>query len=343
MRWRDRSAAPAHRDHSPSRHIHHKDTLMQRFDHDHHYPSASTPARSPFRLPGLALALPAVSAALVGALTLTFSLGDHSSAPVAGSAAFAPAQANSATIALGRIATAATERDAAPVKKDQFVYVQRLARENKGTYGDRVMLGALHKEEIWTAQKPGPTTLTGWIRSSGKDAVMPGQLVPCTSSNPVRPGLWYATYAWMASLPTDRAAMRELLYDQTEVEEGESKDEAVFRTIGDLLSSVTMPTATTSALYEAAALIPGITRIPDVVDAAGRHGMGITRRDDDSATRSVLIFDKHTLAYIGSQAYFVRGGAASRDAENDVLFGIDAVMERGIVEQPGETLAHTAG
>lgn len=333
-------AASADWDLSPSRRLHHKDLLMQQIDRDRSASGAVSLAPSRRRLPRLALALPALSLALAGALVVTFSAGDHSTAPGAGPTASAPARVNAATVTLGRIAAAAMKTDVTPVKEDQFVYVQRLARENKGAFGGRVVLGAAHKEEIWMAQKPGRATTTGWLRSSGKDAVMPGQLIPITSATPVGPGLWHPTYTWLASLPTDPDDLLKLLYTQTTVEMGESKDEAVFRSIGDLLGSVIMPSETASALYKAVAKIPGITWIPDAVDAAGRHGIGITHSDSGSATRSVLIFDEDTLAYFGSQAYFTRGAGGTG---GDVLFGTDAVMERGVVDRQGDVPAKATG
>ncbi|MGW2034030.1 CU044_5270 family protein [Streptomyces sp. NPDC001811] len=336
-------AAPADWDLSPSRHRHHKDMLMQQIDQDLSAPGATSPAPPRRRLPRLGLVLPAVSLALTGALVITSSHGGHGSAPAAGSAASGPARVNSATATLDRIAAAAMKTDVTPVTEDQFVYIRRLARENKGAFGGPVALGATHKEEAWTAQKPGPVTTTGWLRSSGKDAVMPGQLVPSTFATPVRPGLWHPTYAWLAQLPTDPDALLKVLYSQTTVEKGESKDEAVFREIGDLLGSVIMPPATASALYKAVARVPGVTRVPDAVDAAGRHGIGITHKDSGSRTRSVLIFDKGTLAYLGSQAYFINGGARTGSTAGDVLFGVDAVMARGVVDRHGEVPPKTAG
>ncbi|MEW2288763.1 CU044_5270 family protein [Streptomyces sp. NPDC047841] len=336
-------AASADWDLSPSRHLHYKDILMQQIDQDHTAPGEKPAVPSRRRLPRLGLVLPAVSLALAGALVITFSHGGHGSAPAAGSAASGPARVNSATATLDRIAAAAMKTDAAPVAENQFVYIRRLARENKGAFGGPVVLGATHKEEAWMAQKPGPVTTTGWLRSSGKDAVMPGQLVPSTFATPVRPGLWYPTYAWLAQLPADPDALLEVLYNQTTVEDGESKDEAVFRGIGDLLGSVIMPPATASALYKAVARVPGVTWIPDAVDAAGRHGIGITHQDSGSATRSVLIFDKDTLAYLGSQAYFTDGGATTRGTRGDVLFGVDAVMARGVVDRHGEVPPESAG
>ncbi|WP_167529575.1 hypothetical protein [Streptomyces spinoverrucosus] len=56
-----------------------------------------------------------------------------------------------------------------------------------------------------------------------------------------------------------------------------------------------------------------------------------------------MIFDKDTLAYLGSQAYFVNDGARARGATSDVLFGIDAVMGCGVVDRYDDVLATTAG
>ncbi|MGI5397571.1 CU044_5270 family protein [Streptomyces sp. CA-251251] len=304
-----------------------------------HAPSAAADEMRPApfrRLPGLALALPVLSLALVGALAVAASVGGRGSSPVAGPTASAPARANDATVSLGRIAAAAMKADTMPVRGDQFGYVQRLTRQNTGEFGAPARLGAAHKEEVWQAQGPGRAVTTGWLRSSGKDAVMPGQLIPVTSPSPVGPGLWHPTYAWLASLPTDADVLLDRLHAETTVGKGESEDEAVFRTIGDLLGGVVMPPVTASALYRAVAMIPGVTWVPDAVDAAGRHGIGITREDGASVTRSVLIFDRTTLAYTGSQVYFTRPGARGTGAAGDVLFHIDAVVERGVVDRHGE-------
>ncbi|WP_435882982.1 hypothetical protein [Streptomyces flaveolus] len=51
--------------------------------------------------------------------------------------------------------------------------------------------------------------------------------------------------------------------------------------------------------HKVVAEVPGVLWITDAVDAAGRHGVGITHKDGCSAPRSVLVFDKATLACIG--------------------------------------------
>lgn len=330
-------AAPAAWDLPPGRHLHHKEVLMQQIDRDHARSSPSSPAPRRRRLPRPALVLPVASVALAGALAVTFFDGGHGPAPANGAVTAtdggSTAGRNGASVTLDRIAAAAMQTDATPVRDDQFVYVRSLVRENTGTFDGPVRLGALHQREVWTAQTPDPVARTGWGRETGKDAVMPGRTLPIESADPVPVGIDRPTYKWLASLPTDPDALLELLYARTRVGEGESKHQAVFGTIGDLLSTTIMPPANAAAFYKAVERIPGVTEIPDAVDAAGRHGVGITREDASSATRSEWIFDKDTFAYLGSRSYLKD---EARGITTDTLYGVDAVMERAVTDQHGE-------
>ncbi|WP_128379743.1 CU044_5270 family protein [Streptomyces cavernae] len=357
-------AAPAEWDLPPSRHLHFKDVLMQQIDRD--CAPAQTPARTPaqatspavspmpssptleapaprrVRLPRPAVWLPVASAALAGALAVTYSLDGHSSAPATGTstgtstgAATGASGVNSASVTLGRIAAAAMATDTKPVKDDQFVYVRSLTRMNQGTFDGPVQLGPLHTREVWMSQVSTPVSAgIGWIRESGKGAVMPGQEVPVDSADAVPAGIDRPTYEWLSSLPTDPDDLLRLLYARTTVDEGESKDQAVYGKIGDLLRETVMPPANAAALYKAVARIPGVTEIADAVDAAGRHGIGITREDAASATRDEWIFDRKSLAYLGSRSYITKD--KRKGARPDTLFGIDAVMQRAVVDRHGE-------
>ncbi|MFC9245122.1 CU044_5270 family protein [Streptomyces sp. NPDC057136] len=326
-------SAPAEWDLPPSRHLHYKDVLMQQIDHDR-TPSTQTHPTPRRRLARGVVLLPLASMALAGALIVTLSGGDDTFAPATGAAG-----ANSAPATLNRIAVAAMATDATPVKDGQFVYAESLTRSNEGTFDGPVRLGAVHKREVWTSQEPGPVTNTGWILESGKGAVMPGQLVPIESSDPVPAGIHHPTYKWLASLPTDPDALLKLLYAQTGVDEDESKEQAVFSTIGDLVSETIMPPANASAFYKAAAKIPGVKEIPDAVDAAGRHGIAITHEDASSATRDEWIFDKDTLAFLGSRSYITKDEV--KGITSDTLFGTSAIMERTVVDQHGKEPAKT--
>ncbi|MEV7364410.1 hypothetical protein ACWDR2_08740 [Streptomyces sp. NPDC003631] len=102
-----------------------------------------------------------------------------------------------------------------------------------------------------------------------------------------------------------------------------------------------MPPATASALYKVLERIPGVTVIPDTVDAAGRHGIGITRKDPASATRNEWIFKKNTSRILGSRSYMTADKRTGVTA--DTLCGIDVIMERGVVDKSGEVPANAEG
>ncbi|WP_328439790.1 CU044_5270 family protein [Streptomyces sp. NBC_00444] len=328
-------SAPAEWDLPPSRHLHFKDVLMQRIDRDSSRSTQSPPAPRR-RFPRTAVVLPVAAMALAGALVVTLSGGGNGSAPAAGTKT-AEAGPNNASVTLDRIAAASMATDATPVNDGQFVYVESLVRANKGTFGGPVRLGAVHKREAWFSQDPDPVKITGWLRDSGKDAIMPGQTIPIESPSAYPVGIDRPTYKWLASLPTDPDALLELLYAQTQAGDDESKEQAVFFKIGDLLNETIMPPENAAAFYKATARIPGVTVIPDVVDTAGRHGIGITREDPASAVRDEWIFDKQKLTYIGSRSYMTKDKEKGTEAET--LIGTGAVMRRTVVDTHPTTTA----
>ncbi|MEV7732199.1 CU044_5270 family protein [Streptomyces sp. NPDC088921] len=313
----------------PERHRHFKDVLMQQIDHD----TAVTPRRSRFLRP--AVLVPLASAALAGALLVTLSVDGRG--PATGSAPSATTAG--ASVTLNRIATAAMASDTVRVRDDQFVYVRTLERENKGDFSGPVRLGALHTEERWTSQDPGPLRVTGWIKASGKDAIMPDQMLPIESPDPRPAGVDHPTYRWLASLPTDPDALLARLRKEARPVEGESRDQAVFSLIGDLIGGTIMPPANAAAFYKAAAKLPGVREVPDAVDAAGRHGIAITLDDTGFATRDEWIFDKDTLALLGSRFYVTD---PDRGITTETLFGTTAVMETAVVGGKGEVPARAA-
>ncbi|MFF4487534.1 CU044_5270 family protein [Streptomyces sp. NPDC001544] len=335
-------SAPAEWDLPRNRHLHHKDVLMRRIDHDLN-PAARTAAAPPRRklLLRAAVLLPAASLALAGALVVTLS-GGGGSAPGSGTGGAGTAEGGpSASVTLGRIAAAAMETGTSPVKDGQLVYVRTLLRANTGTFEGPVKLGALHQSESWTVQNPAPVKTAGWLRETGKDAVMPGETIPIEEGGaPVPAGFDRPTYKWLASLPTDPAALLRLIYSRTKGDETESHDQAAFSRIGDLLGDV-MPAANNAALYKAAARIPGVVVIPDAVDAAGRHGIGITREDPRSRIRDVWIFDKHDLTYLGARSYITKD--KKKEPRPTTLLGVSAVMERAVVDHRGDTPGRANG
>ncbi|RFC77077.1 CU044_5270 family protein [Streptomyces sp. AcE210] len=323
------------------RHRHHKDILMQQIDRDHESVAATTPPRgeastatTPLRRRLLrpAVAVPVAALALTGALaaTLTFS-DDHGATPVAQ----APAPDGGATVLLNQIADASLRTDTAPVKDGQYVYVRSTVRSNEGTFAGPVELGAPHRRDVWMAQTSKPVKTLGTMRETGKGVPMSGQRLPYGSTDALAPGLERPTYAWLASLPTEPDKLLDELYTGTRTTGRESKDQAVFEKIGSLLDETVMPPENAAALYKAVARIPGIKRIPDAADAAGRHGVGISRQDARSAVRSEWIFDSESLTYLGSRSYLDKDGKGMK------LAGTNAILRRTVVDKSGAMPADT--
>ncbi|MCX4647790.1 CU044_5270 family protein [Streptomyces sp. NBC_01446] len=324
------------------RHRHHKDILMQQIDLHHESVAAATPphgrasaAPTPLRRRLLrpAVAVPVAALALTGALaaTLTFTGDDHGATPVAQ----APASDGGATVLLNQIADASLRTDTAPVKDGQYVYVRSTVRSNEGTFAGPVELGAPHRREVWMAQTSKPVKTLGTMKETGRGVPMSGQLLPYKSTDALAPGLESPTYAWLASLPTDPDQLLDELYAGTRTGGRESEDQAVFEKIGSLLDETVMPPKNAAALYKAVARIPGIKRIPDAVDAAGRHGVGVARQDDRSASRSEWIFDSESLTYLGSRSYLDKDGKGMK------LAGTNAILRRTVVDKSGTMPADT--
>ncbi|MEU5955346.1 CU044_5270 family protein [Streptomyces sp. NPDC047525] len=339
----------------PGRHLHHKDVLMQQIDRDtepvHQAPAALAPRR---RLLRPAVLMPAAAGlAVAGILAATLPSGGSDGVRDMGAGQGATP---GAAVTLDRIANASLKSGTRPVKASQFVYVRSLVRGNDGELNGKVKLGAPYTEQTWFSQDPAPVTDIGMTRESGKGAQMPGQDVPIEASavdgsedsgaipeGPERP-----TYNWLASLPTDPDALLKKLYAETRVIEGqETKAQAVFDKIGGLLGATIMPPENAAALYKAVAKLPGVTEVPDAVDAAGRHGIGITLDESSYTTREEWIFDKKSFTYLGSRGYMTKnhqpGGRPGREGNPEVLYGSSAVLERAVVDQRGMEPAGESG
>ncbi|MET7649470.1 CU044_5270 family protein [Streptomyces sp. NPDC005486] len=328
----------------PGRRSHHKDVLMQLIDRDGTRDSTrgrvddgepSRPRGRRFSRP--ALLAGAVAAALAAGLTVGIGAGQDGG----GAAAARPGASNaagasrSAVVTLDRIAAVALRTDVEPVGDGQFVYVRSKGAGNEGVFDGPVKLGAMHERQVWFSQRQGPVTDVGLIREYGQDwpieVGVPDGTDPKDAAVPA--GFDRPTYAWLASLPTDPAALLKLLYADTHVEKGEDRDQEVFGRIGDLVGEQIMPSATAAAFYKATARIPGVTEAADAVDAAGRHGIAIAREDTRHGTRTEWIFDPGTLDYLGVRTVFSRDTERARAG---TVYDTSAVLERAVVDKRGQ-------
>ncbi|GGS38607.1 CU044_5270 family protein [Streptomyces griseoviridis] len=308
---------PPERDLPAERHFHHKDRLMHLIDNDRAREPRPSRSRPFLRRPALWTPLAATALAGVLAVTLT-TTGDDRPTPPGGGAA----------VLLQQVAEVAARTEATAVRDDQYVYVKSLSAgaelEEDGTYR---AAGEPAEREVWWSQDPAPAKTVGLIHENGSYFPV-NELVP-PGSEGVPAGLDRPTYTWLSTLPTDPDRLLERLYDLTDPDDGQEKAQAVFDTIGDLLSETYMPPRNAAALYRAAAKIPGVTRETDAEDAAGRHGYGIRRTDTRAATATEWVFAPDTLIYLGERTYLTRdttSGKAGQTLEEN------AVLTRGVVD-----------
>ena len=229
-----------------------------------------------------------------------------------------------AVVVLDRFATVAATAPATPVRADQFVHVRSLVRTNTGRFGGRPRLGPVHRRSIWLPQAErldGPGR--GLIREQGRD-------VPIRSVGGSSAGIDRPTYAWFAALPRDPETLLRDLSSQVRAADGQQPAQAVFDAIGSLLRESVMPPGTAAALYRALGRVPGVTVVPDAVDLAGRHGVGIARQDDRYHVRDEWIFDPDDGAFLGDRSYLVGADGSRR------LFACSAVLARSVTDRAGQ-------
>ncbi|WP_258053102.1 CU044_5270 family protein [Streptomyces sp. Ru73] len=317
--------APANRDLPTERHLHHKDILMRQIDRDR--ARDRTPARRRVLRP--AVLAPVTALALAGALTVGLAVaGEGGTGAKAVPQAQGTAAAHGATALLGRISEVALATGTTPVRDDQFVYVKSKGRNGDQTSG-KVVTGPLEDREVWLSQRPGPVKRLGVIREHGETLPINPEL---GDENGTEPGLHRPTYRFLASLPTDPDALLKYLYAHTTETAGKERDQAVFQTIGSLVSEQIVPPKQAAALYRAAARIPGVTEAPRAHDAIGRHGVGIARTDTRYGERAEWVFDADDLSFLGSRTYLTEDGPLGKAG---TLLSSAAVLERAVVDKSG--------
>jgi hypothetical protein len=202
-------------------------------------------------------------------------------------------------------------------------------------------------QESWRGQllSQGSTTRSG---VSGVTASWPG-----APASALAGGIRNPAYSWLRSLPTDPYQLLKILYAESAYLL-DDPDVNVFSAIGLLLSSTVLPPAAEAALYWTAALIPGVTLIPETADMTGRAGFGIARTDS-TGLRNEWIFSKDTYAFLGTRATQVTNapGFTATDGGAGTCVGTSFpgdepgtwVVEPGTFvpgPEPGTLLAETA-
>ncbi|WP_326549370.1 CU044_5270 family protein [Micromonospora sp. NBC_01813] len=335
---------PPARDLPAGRHHFHREQLMTMIDQETRTASAATgpapaaPARTRWRLPRLAIAVPTVATALAGLIVVGVALnpgGDPASqtGPVGGSGnglAAGPAYVadpdagspDGAPELLGEIALVAATGHTGPIRADQFIYVESQVAStyeshNADTGETTLVRQGLHRRQVWLS----PDGHRGWLIDSLNEPA------GITLDSDVRS----VTYDLLTTLPTDPDALLEWIYAETRGQ-GNHPDHQAFTTIGDLIGEQYLPADLSAALYRAAATIPGVLLVDDATDAIGRSGVAVARVEEGTGVRHEWIFDRNDHTFLGSRTVYTTAVSDSIIPAGTVGHS-KAVVTRAVVDE----------
>ncbi len=338
------------RDLPAGRHQFHKERLMAQI-HDmqqQERTAAQAPARTRrVRLPRPAIVLPATAVAVAAAVVVGLTLSGGGGGGVRDSGvATGPAlttQIGAATTKgvpqlLDRISLAAAEVSHPEVEPGQYVYIESKSADTFiRTVGDKstVASHALHRRQVWKSSDG----TKGWLIDPAVDDSPEGETLslPDEQGNTPEANLNSPSYDYLAKLTTDPDKLLAKIYKETKGQ-GNSPDQEAFTTIGDLLGESYPPAELYSALFKAAAKIPGVVVVDDAVDAVGRHGVAVARLDETSGTREEWIFDRKTHVFLGERTVQIRknSGTDGLLTPGTVLY-TSAIINRAIVDDMKQT------
>ncbi|MDR6979823.1 hypothetical protein J2X68_006560 [Streptomyces sp. 3330] len=318
------------RDLPTGRHQFHKERLMAQI-HEARREERTTAAapggvrRS--RLPRPAITLPVLAAALAGVVVL--GVANTGGGGVRdGGVATGPALTTTVGVAttkglpqlLDQISLAAAEDDHPVVRPGQYIYIESKSADTfLKTVGDKTSLAShqLHTRQRWDS----PDGTEGWLIDPAVNDSPEGETLslPDERGETPKARLGAPSYDYLTKLTTDPDELLAKIYKETEGQ-GNTPDQEAFTTIGDLLTESYPPAELYSALFKAAARIPGVVVVNDAVDAVGRHGVAVARLDETSGQREEWIFDTKSHVFLGERTVQVKR-----------LTGTDALIKPGTV------------
>jgi hypothetical protein len=338
------------RDLPAGRHQFHKERLMAHIQQDTQRDAKTTKAapalpkprgirllRPAFVLPAMAL----TAAVVAGALLIDS--GVHSGGLATGPAAIVPVGATTTKglpQLIDQVSLAAAEETHPTVAPGQYVYIESQTADTfVKTDGDDSSLASyvLHRRQIWRSADG----TKGWLIDAAVNDSAEGETLslPDEQGNTPEAGLNHPSYDLLAGLTTDPDELLKVIYKET-AGHGNTPDQEAFTTIGDLLGESYPPAKLYSALFKAAAKIPGVVVVNDAKDALGRSGVAVARLDETSGEREEWIFDKKTHVFLGERTVQVK--PVTQDGvfvKPGTVRGISAITGRAIVDGMKQTPA----
>jgi hypothetical protein len=232
------------------------------------------------------------------------------------------------------------------LRPDQFVYSRTtsLYRESTGTGTGAPLTTRSSTSEMWISVDGH---VPGLLRVDGSDRPLEGSVADLfktwtirLTGSPIRPGVEVS----FADVPTDPAALLAFaqvnpLTPDDATRPGAERWEMAYQSLRALILDPRAPAMNRAAAFRAIALLPDATMVDNVEDVAGRPGIGVATPvwwatdDDAGALRRILVLDRTTYRYAGSNLVTTR---RHRGVPAGQLFEGDATLASGVVDAIGQ-------
>lgn len=298
----------------------HREALLQRAQDQ----NVRRVHRGRFRVPKLALG-GAATAVAVGIAVIALVAGGVFSGPDPAGSPQEPGEHQAdraislqAAAVLDKASQAARQQPAVPAQPAQWAYTKYVLKEPNWS----------ETNQVWR-QVDGSQTFVRTTRSNGTTHERYVGGPPDQQNGVYVPRLLSPSYAYLRDLPTDSEKLRQIVYHQArkahkdiEQKYGDRStvDQRAFSIVSMAIAQFGGLAGVDAGLYQVLKTIPGIGVRPDITDAIGRHGIGITY--DSRQISMILIFDTETYEFLGA-----RLPAQDRST---------ALAESGIVDQAGQ-------
>jgi hypothetical protein len=188
------------------------------------------------------------------------------------------------------------------------------------------------------ASLPPARTVTGQLTIDPNDGA-----VGCTPDSTL--GGWKSvSYSYLSSLPSDPAALEQVLLANDPPNGTMTRDDAIYDAIYTLFSAgpsqgLLIPPKLEAALYRVLQQLPGV-HFETAADLAGRTGLGFWRIGD-GYLKQELVIDPVTYTFMGYEDVAVAdhamvGTDGTRYVKKGHVMGWGAVLGIAIVQKPGQ-------
>ncbi|MGW0518560.1 CU044_5270 family protein [Crossiella sp. NPDC003009] len=224
------------------------------------------------------------------------------------------------------LARAAQSAIAVPsnVRPDQYIYVKSRNQWRGHTFDPDGKVTELPGPEYnivesWLAMDPAKQSFS---RTNG---------APLRATSSYNEGLDSTHHFEQTKLPTDPDQLLAWLY--RDIPADKPRDLTAFRHLSDLLKFPVASPAVLSAIYRAAAKIPGVQLVGEVVDGLGRPAVAVGFVFDNGADRLDLLFHRVSFDYLGERKVTLRDTSYGKAGQ---VRGPVEIIRRAVVDQPGQ-------